>query len=130
MQIDAEATPAGQMHADMQKAPTGLRWINVDGASVDISRNSHLNLGTLSRVIGEDRERQSWLATNLREGKWFAEQLPPIIEVIAKERNKASHCSPISPDVITQLRNQLIGVGSEGELIKLARVCVGLRAVS
>jgi hypothetical protein len=41
---------------------------------------------------------------------------------VARHRNPAAHSEPVSRAVAEQLRNQLLGMGCHGELVKLAGV--------
>ena len=106
----------------LASAPVPLRSANVDGTSVDCSRTRSLTAGQLARVISGDRERMDFLARHLTEGKWFTEQLPPMLEELAGYRNKAAHSERRSRDEVLPHRDRLIGVGGEGVLVRLSRV--------
>lgn len=73
-------------------------------------------------MISGDRERMDYLAKHLTEGKWFVEQLPPILEDLAGYRNTAAHSERRSRDEVLPHRDRMIGVGGEGVLVRLSRV--------
>jgi hypothetical protein len=103
-------------------APVPLRSGNVDGTSVDFSRSRVQSAGQLARVIAGDKDRMDYLAKHLAEGKWFTEQLPPILEDLALYRNPSAHSVRRSRDEVLPFRDRIVGVGHEGVLVTLARV--------
>lgn len=103
-------------------APVPLRSGNVDGKSVDFSTSRTQSVGQLARVIAHDRERMVYLATHLTEGRWFTEQLPPILDDLAHYRNSAAHSSRRSRDEILAQRDRIVGVGCEGLMVTLSRI--------
>ena len=108
--------------AAMKGAPAGILHANVDGVSVDLSRRRALSLGQLSKVIAGDRARADWLAKGLEGGTWFVEQLPPVLEELARYRNSAAHSTRLGRDVALPLRDQIVGVGCAGTMTQLAAV--------
>ena len=103
-------------------APAQVRCSNVDGTSVDFSRSRAQSAGQLARVIAGDRERIDYLARHLIEGRWFTEQLPPILEELALFRNPAAHTARRSRDEVLPFRDRIVGIGGEGVLVTLSRV--------
>lgn len=103
-------------------APVPLRSGNVDGKSVDYSASRSHSAGQLARIISGDRERMDYFAKRLTEGKWFTEQLPPILEDLALYRNPSAHSVRRSRDEVLPFRDRIVGVGHEGVLVTLARV--------
>lgn len=110
------------LRAAMASAPDTIRYVNVDGRSLDLGRQGPLTLGQLSRVIGADEARNRHLKQRLREGEWFTASLPPILDELAALRNPAAHGAAIERAAAVALRNRLIGVGHIGQLLQLAQV--------
>jgi len=106
----------------LSHAPVPVRSGNVDGRSVDFSASRAQSVGQLSRVIAGDRERMTYLATHLSEGRWFTEQLPPILEELAPFRNEAAHSVRRTREEVLPVRDRILGVGGEGILPALTRV--------
>ena len=50
--------------------------------------------------------------------------LPPILDELAGFRNPAAHRGTVAREDVVRLRNQLVGIGSKGELLELAQVRV------
>ncbi len=106
----------------LEQAPTPLQYHSVDGRSVHLVASRALSAGQLAKAISHDRERMTWLATHLTEGKWFTEQLPAILDDLAPYRNTAAHSGRQSRDEILPRRDRLVGVGCEGVLVRLTQV--------
>lgn len=103
-------------------APPALRYMNFGGQSVDLCGGRTWSLGELSRAIGGEKARLDWFTKNLVNGTWFTTSLPPILEELREVRNPASHGTTVDRLRVEQLRASLIGVGSTGTLVELARV--------
>jgi hypothetical protein len=58
----------------------------------------------------------------LENGAWFTGSLPPILSSLSEVRNPAAHQSRIDRDTAQHWRNQLLGIGSKGDLADLAAV--------
>jgi len=106
----------------LAEAPIPIRNGNVDGKSVDFSISRAQSAAQLARVVSHDRDRMNYLATHVFDGRWFTEQLPPILEDLAKFRNAAAHSARRSRDEILRHRDSIVGVGCEGVLVRLASV--------
>ena len=116
-----------QVNAVLRQALAGLppddRRINIDGRTVDLAATGAMwPLGTLARIIADDRGRNEALRSRLQHGAWFAANLPPILSDLADHRNPAAHSTRVSRDVATALRNRIVGVGCTGALAELGRV--------
>lgn len=106
----------------LRNAPVEVAHANIDGESVDLSRRRTQSLGQLAWVLGHDRARGDWLARHLEHGAWFVEQLPPLLEELARHRNPAAHSTRMGRDAALPMRDQLVGVGCAGTLTELAAV--------
>jgi hypothetical protein len=102
------------------------RTVNLDGRSVDVVSGGPYGLGDLAHLIAENETINRLLKRNLtREGEWFTASLPPILRELASVRNPAAHSGSLDRETVHQKRNQYLGVGCEGDLVKLAKVRVG-----
>jgi hypothetical protein len=103
-------------------APADRRRANVEGATRDLTEGPTLSLGQLGRVLGEERPLAETLAARLRDGDWLVRQAAYVLRDIARHRNPAAHSDPVSRADAERLRNQLLGVGCYGDLVRLAGV--------
>lgn len=101
------------------------RLANLDGRSVDLSEHRSLTLGELAHVLSQEQSLSEGLGALLRPSRWFVESLPPIIKAFKDVRNPGAHVSVIDRATATRWRERLIGVGCEGDLVKLAAVKIG-----
>ena len=115
------------LRAALMRAKPHERMANVDGTSVDVATRGPWSLGQLALLIGgnqhiNDATRRQLDTTG---GAWFVSSLPAILDELAEVRNSAAHSAALDRDSVRRLRSRYIGVGCEGELVRLARV--GLR---
>jgi hypothetical protein len=101
--------------------PPNVREVSIDGTVRDLSQGSGISLGQLGHAVADGPVAQA-LATRLREGAWFTNQGAYVMRTVAAHRNPAAHSARVSRAVAEQLRNQLLGVGCYGDLVKLAGV--------
>jgi len=106
----------------LQGAPPEVRVVNVDGKSTDVTRGTLLPLGQLARVLGDSQAVNERCRRKLKSGDWFSASVPPILDALAKLRNPGSHSARVDREAAGQWRRQLMGVGCEGEFVRLARV--------
>ena len=105
----------------LAKAPVDVALVNIDGQSRDL-RRYRLTLGQLSRAIAGDKRRAQHLVTAIRNGKWFVDQYPSILDDFVKEvRNPGTHEKRVDRKTATRWRDRLAGVGCEGVLVELVR---------
>jgi hypothetical protein len=100
------------------------RIVNIEGRSFDAATDGPWSLGQLALIIAENREINDGLKKYLdgSGGKWVAASLPAILDELAVSRNPAAHSASLDRESVRKLRNKYIGVGCEGELVRLARV--------
>lgn len=99
------------------------RTVNRDGRSVDLLAGGPYMLGELAMIIGEDETINKSLKRNFTSGaEWFTSSLPPILRALADLRNPAAHSTLLDRETARKERNKYVGVGCEGELVKLAKV--------
>jgi hypothetical protein len=102
--------------------PEQTRRVNVDGRSVDIAGGELLSLGTLARVIGETEHVNRTFKRRLIHGEWFTASLPPILKDLSEMRNPAAHASAVAVERARELRDRVLGIGTNGLLVELSRV--------
>jgi hypothetical protein len=103
------------------KMSRNARLMNVDGRTLDLAEARSLQLANLGKAISGDKERMDALAGLLKNGKWFTESWPPILDDFREVRNPATHSERVERSIATQWRDRLIGVGCMGDLVELAR---------
>ena len=116
-----------QCNAILRRALAGARELErhakVERDTVDVVERS-LTLGQLARVLYDERALSQALVARLEQGTWFTAQLPAVLGALAEVRNTGVHESRVDRATATRWRDQLLGVGCEGELVRLARVRV------
>lgn len=103
------------------KVDKKLRLTNIDGRGEDLADVWSLLLANLARAIAGEKDRMDAIRDALRNGKWFTESLPPIIDEFRRVRNPATHSEAVERAIAAQWRDRLIGVGCTGDLVELAR---------
>jgi len=101
--------------------PPEVRRVRVEDRDVELGRR-HLTLGQFARAVGGERNLNRALAQRLEHGGWFVGSLPVIVEDLLKVRNPGVHETRVDRETATRLRNQFVGVGSQGVFQELARV--------
>ena len=98
------------------------RRANVEGETRDVAAGRPLTLGQLGRVIAEERPIAEALTSGLRDGAWLVGQGAYVLAEVARQRNPAAHGEAVTRGVAERLRNQLLGIGCYGDLVRLAGV--------
>jgi hypothetical protein len=97
--------------------------VNLEGASTDLLKAGPYSLGQLALIIGGSGTMNSQLKRQFASGgEWFTASLPPILKELADVRNRAAHSSSLDRETVRNLRNRYLGVGCEGDFVKLAKV--------
>lgn len=102
----------------LARAPTRLKCVRVNGETVDITRR-HLSLGEIPHALRDPSVRQ-WVAEKGGNAVWFANVFPAVAEELAHARNDAAHEKWVGIDRALPFRNRVLGIGCEGDLVKLA----------
>ncbi len=116
-----------QVNILLKQAVKGLkpieRMVNLDGATADLDRCGPHSLGVLAILLGENGELNALLKRQFKSGgEWFTASLHAILKELADVRNRAAHSSAIDRETVRRMRNRYLGVGCEGDLVKLAKV--------
>ena len=106
----------------LEGAPAAQRQANIEGATRDLGKGSALSLGQLGRVLTTERSLASALTERLRGGDWLVGQGAYVLADVARHRNPAAHAEHVTRAEAERLRNQLLGIGCHGELVRLAGV--------
>ena len=110
-----------RLRMGLARAPAAARLAHVEHETVDVTKRS-LGLGHLIRAIKGEAQMQAFLNNGVHEGRWFTGQLPYALDAFREVRNKGTHEGRIDRESAIQWRDQLLGVGCEGALARLARV--------
>jgi hypothetical protein len=109
----------------LERVPPATRFVNVSGKSVDAGKAGPFMLADLVRIIGETREiNQALKRAIAKEGEWFTASLPAILRDLVEVRNPAAHSTSIDREEARTRRNRFLGIGCEGDLVRLAKVRV------
>ena len=106
----------------LAKAPQEVRWLNVKGESVDVARDGRLSLERMGHYITGSQEVRDWLAAALTDGAWFTDQLAYVLLQLAQFRGPAAHHRRIGREEASHWRDQLMGIGCHGHLVRLAGI--------
>ncbi len=107
----------------MRDAPEPARLVKVEHHTVRLPEALPLTLRQLAFALGSERELADYLCTTLHDGAWLTRECAAILDQFAAEaRNPASHGESVPRDVALRWRNQLLGVGCDGALVRLAKV--------
>jgi hypothetical protein len=109
------------LRAALRRLPPPARLANVQGQTVELGEIRFLSLGELARVIGGERELNEGLRGIVENGPWLCDSFPHVLGELAQVRNQGAHAAIIDRATATHWRNRLVGVGCEGELVRLAR---------
>jgi hypothetical protein len=103
-------------------APADIRCTNQDGRTVDVTRTRPLSVAGLAHFIRNSGTLVQWLRDHLVEGVWFVGSLPVVLDALVELRNNAAHSGTIERDEAGHWRRQLMGVGCEGDFVRLGKV--------
>jgi hypothetical protein len=106
------------------KVPRAARLVNIDGITIDLAKHQALGLGELARAIGGERELNVALAGTLENGRWFTQQMPPVLDELRQVRNPAAHVAALDRSTAKLWRDRIVGIGCAGLLVELARTRV------
>ena len=106
------------------KLPREVRKVKLEKGEVDLTEGRHLSLGQLSRAIRSHRPLRGALIRILENGEWFTGDLLTFADKFAKVRNLGVHQSRVDKQATLLIRDELVGVGCQGVLTRLARVRV------
>ncbi len=107
----------------MRDAPDAARLVKIEHRTARLPDALPLTLRQLAFALGGERELAAYLCATLHEGAWLTVQCAAILDQFAEQaRNPASHGESVPRDVVLHWRNQLLGVGCEGALVRLAKV--------
>ena len=79
-------------------------------------------LADWARILGSSKAMADYLARTLRDGRWLAESLGPVLADFARYRNPAAHEAVAGRADVIRWRQRILGIGCEGVLARLARV--------
>ena len=112
------------MRHALPRLPKQLRFMNIDGRSMDLAERQSLSLQTLVQILAGDQARTMELTKVLVSGGWLTGQFAVVLDEFRQIRNEGTHEHRIDRKTATLWRNQLLGVGCAGHLVELAKVKV------
>jgi hypothetical protein len=107
------------------------RRVNIDGKTVDLLGFRALTLGELARILGGEWQLGTALKGVVENAAWFTGPFPVMLDALAEVRNVAAHGKErIDRKRATEWRDRILGVGSVGEIVELAKVKLKASATS
>ncbi len=108
----------------LKKMPAANRIIDFNRQRGDLCNRGAFSLAELSRLIGDEKVINDAVKRHIAapENAWFAASLPAILQDLADARNPAAHSDPLDRAMVRDKRNRYLGVGCEGDLVKLSKV--------
>ena len=105
------------------KAPAD-REVMVDKSRLDLGgKVPHQTLGTVRMLLQKNELLQKAIAAALpHDQRWLLGELPAQLEPLIALRNPAAHSGHLTRDLVREAREQVLGIGCEGLVVKLARV--------
>jgi hypothetical protein len=79
-------------------------------------------LADWARILGSSKAMAGYLGRTLRDGRWLAESVGPVLADFARYRNPAAHEAVAGRAFVSRWRQRSLGIGCEGVLARLARV--------
>ena len=110
-----------RLRQGVARAPAASRQANIEGATLDLGQRQALSLGQIANAIRSEPALQQALISGLTNGRWFAGELPAILNAFREVRNEGSHQAVVERDKAQYWRNLLLGIGCEGYFVTLAR---------
>ncbi len=110
------------LRAALEGAPKAERLAPVDGSTLDFGAVRGIGIGALGRAISEEAGLRRRLEQRLHDGGWFVGSFAYVLKELARYRNPAAHGEAVGFEDAARLRSQLLGIGSYGDLVRLARV--------
>jgi len=121
-ELNALVFPSARKHLK-SRAPAD-REVLMDGTRLDLGgRVPHQTLGAIRTLLQKNDTFQKALTQSLpHDHKWLLGELPPRIQTLSDLRNPAAHSGLLSREDAREAREQVLGIGCEGLIVKLARV--------
>lgn len=108
----------------LKRMPPANRILDSGMHRGDLCNHGPFSLAELSRLIGNEKVINDAVKRYIapKENEWFAASLPAILQDLADSRNPAAHSESLDRNTVHSKRNRYLGVGCEGDLVKLAKV--------
>ncbi|MDB4909071.1 MAG: hypothetical protein JWO05_3855 [Gemmatimonadetes bacterium] len=97
------------------------RRVKIEDRTVDLAEY-RLMLGQLVYALGGEPKLGEGLRRVLKNGAWFTNQFPAIVDEFREVRNEGTHAKRVERAEATRWRNRLMGIGGEGVFQGLATV--------
>ena len=90
----------------------------------EIKEDRHQSLGWLARTLEKPPQAlSSWLARKMAARKgWLTGELPARLTAIAEFRNPGAHGEILKREQASLIREETLGIGQDGLIVKLARL--------
>lgn len=112
-------------------SPVG-RMTSIEGRQVDLGKPvSHQTLGAMVNLLEHNQDVRRGLKAVFpaRDAKFLMTELPHYIRPVGELRNPAAHDRRLTREEVSGLREEIMGIGREGLLVRLGRTKIRTRAV-
>jgi hypothetical protein len=118
------------LERQLARRPPAEREVRTDAGRVDLGRRvPHQGLGSLKRLLEKEQiVRQGLEAALPHDWRWLEGELPHKLEPLRQLRNPAAHNEAVSRDQIGRWRQDILGIGCEGLLVRAVRAKMRGRA--
>ena len=91
---------------------------------VAAQEHGHINLGQLAHALESPKPAmRTWLDKSFgSEARWLTGQLARKLSIFAGLRNKGAHSDQVSLQKATLLREETLGIGTEGLMVRIAQL--------
>jgi hypothetical protein len=79
------------------------------------------SLSDLGQILGGSGRMRSFFSEAVRDGRWVSADLPLVLARVARLRNPAAHGQRVGRADVQRLRRELLGIGCEGAVVRLAK---------
>ncbi len=112
------------------RAPAERREVYASGTLLDLGgRVPHQGLGALRHLLEREETVRGALRTGLpQDWTWIEGVLPHQLEPVLELRNPAAHSRSVRREEMGRWRQDLLGIGCEGLLVRIARAKLRSRA--
>lgn len=109
----------------LRTRPPAEREVRVDARVLDLGGHvPHQTIGALRKLLRHEATIRTQMkkALSHESALWMCEAVPDRLSLLAELRNPSAHGGRASREAISDLRDEVLGIGTEGLITKLATV--------
>lgn len=124
LETELNALVFGATRKALADRPPADRETRIDGRAVNLGgRVPHQSLGAMRVLLEKDVIARKALEATLGgpDARWLTGELPGRLKSIVEFRNPAAHDATLDAETVERKRGEILGVGHEGMLVRIAR---------